>query len=144
MARADLGFQIQQLRAAEALQTSANLIPRAASDAAKVQPRPLRSAAIGLALGLVIGVGLAFLFEALDIRVRSEDELQQTLDAPLLGRLPPPDVVGHGPAGLSMLDAPTGARADAVRVVKKNVEFAANHLAIGTGKRGRHPKATRD
>jgi Mrp family chromosome partitioning ATPase len=140
-ARADLRFQIQQLRATEALQTSANLIPRAASDAVKVQPRPLRSAAIGLALGLVIGLGLAFLFEALDVRVRSEDELQQTLDAPLLGRLPPPDVVGHGPAGLSMLDAPTGARADAVRVVKKNIEFSAEQLAIATGKRGRRPKA---
>jgi polysaccharide biosynthesis transport protein len=139
-ARADLGFQIQQLRAAEALQTSANLIPRPASGAAKVQPRPLRNAAIGLALALVLGVGVAFLFEALDVRVRSEDELQQTLDAPLLGRLPPPDVVGHGPAGLSMFDAPTGARADAVRVVKKNLEFAAQH-PVGTGKRARRPKA---
>jgi polysaccharide biosynthesis transport protein len=127
-ARADLRYQIQQLRTAEALQTSANLIARAASSAAQVQPRPVRNAVMGFALALIVGVGLAFLFEAVDIRVRSEEEVQQILDAPLLGRLPPPDPRSDRASGLSMLDAPDGARADAVRVVKKNLEFAAQSL----------------
>jgi polysaccharide biosynthesis transport protein len=124
-ARGELAYQIQQLRAAEALQTSSSLIPRAASGASQVQPNAMRSGLMGLALALVLGVGLAFLLEALDTRVRSEDEIEQILGAPMLGRLPPPDGRRGRPADLSVLCAPDGARADAVRVVKKNLEFAA-------------------
>jgi polysaccharide biosynthesis transport protein len=124
-ARGELASQIQQLRSAEALQASANLIPRAASGASQVQPMALRSGLMGLALALVLGVGLAFLSEALDTRVRSEEEVEQILDAPLLGRLSPPDGRRGRTAVLSTLYRPDGPRADAVRIVKKNLEFAA-------------------
>ena len=38
---------------------------------ARIAPKPLRSAAIGLALGLFVGLGLAFLLELLDTSVRT-------------------------------------------------------------------------
>jgi polysaccharide biosynthesis transport protein len=88
-ARGELAYQIQQLRAAEALQTSATLIPRAAPEATQIQPTPKRSALMGLALALVLGVGLAFLLEALDTRVRPKDDIDEILDSPSLRRLPP-------------------------------------------------------
>ena len=51
-------------------------------------PNPKRSAMIGLLLGLVLGLCIAFLLEVFDIRVRRPDEIAQILRQPILGRVP--------------------------------------------------------
>ncbi len=61
-----------------------------AGGAGKVSPRPKRDAIVGIAFGLVLGLALAFLAEALDRHVRTEHELERALRLPLLGRLPKP------------------------------------------------------
>lgn len=85
---ASLADKEQQLSTLQALQTSNASVVQTAEGARQIQPRPVRNAILGLALGLILGLGLAFLFEAVDARVRSSDEVERELDTPLLGRLP--------------------------------------------------------
>lgn len=51
-------------------------------------PRPARMMAQGLLIGLMFGMGLAYLRNLLDQRIRSSDEAIVTLQAPLLGVVP--------------------------------------------------------
>lgn len=94
-------------------------IPRSAT---KVQPRPLRTTTSALAIGLLLGIGIAFLLEALDTRVRSASDLAGRLGLRLLGSLP------TLPAG-SMVetvraDERSGALADTLRRLEFTFDFA--------------------
>ena len=50
--------------------------------------KPVRNTAIGLLLGLVLGIALAFVRDLFDRRVRSADEAAALVGLPLLARLP--------------------------------------------------------
>ncbi|WP_404405233.1 YveK family protein [Jeotgalibacillus malaysiensis] len=50
-----------------------------------VSPQPFLNMAIALVVGLMVGVGLAFLLEYLDNSVKTEQDIEQLLDLPLLG-----------------------------------------------------------
>jgi Mrp family chromosome partitioning ATPase len=113
----------QQLATMEALQTSNAFVVHSAEDADLVQPRPLRNGILGLALALVLGLGLAFLREALDTRIRSVDELEQQLGVPLLARIPEPPRRLRKDNGLAMLSKPRGVHAETFRMLKMNLEF---------------------
>ncbi len=113
----------QQLSTMEALQTSNAFVVKSAEDAEQVQPRPVRNGVLGFALGLVLGLGLAFLWEALDTRIRSADELEHQLGLPLLARIPePPRRLRRGNR-LAMLANPRGVHAETFRMLKMNLEF---------------------
>ena len=114
----------QQLRTLEALQTSNAYPLKDAQDAPQVQPTPVRNGLFGLGFGILLGVGLAFLWEALDTRIRSAEELNERLRLPLLGRLPEPPRRLRREDKLVMLEDPTGVEAEAFRVLRTNIEFA--------------------
>ena len=63
------------------------LVP-ASVPTAPFAPNPLRSAILGFAVGLFAGIGLAFLLEQFDTRVRRPDEIAAILRQPILGRIP--------------------------------------------------------
>lgn len=113
----------QQLRTAEALQTANASLLRPADSAVKVQPKPVRNIALGVVLGLLLGIALAFLREALDTRVISSAEAGNYLGLPLLARIPAPSKKLRSARRLVMLADPQGADAEAFRMLRTNLDF---------------------
>ena len=116
----------QNLRTIELLQARASLV-RPANAAGQIEPNPRRTAMLGAILGLVIGLGIAFLWNALDRRVHSSDEVERLLGLPLLARLPRPRRVPRGDERIAMLDSPTDVDAEAVRRLRTNLELMNVH-----------------
>jgi Mrp family chromosome partitioning ATPase len=104
------------------LANNATVFTRAA-DAPKISPRPRRDSILAGLLGLVLGVGLAFFAEALDKRVRSEQEIEQILGIPLLGRVPRPSRRLRKRNKLVMLKEPSSVHAQTFRRLRTSLEF---------------------
>jgi Mrp family chromosome partitioning ATPase/capsular polysaccharide biosynthesis protein len=114
-----------QLRTLVALQQANALVVRKAQGAAQVEPRPRRNGVLGLALGLVLGLGLALLREATDTRLRSTEGVSGVLnDLPLLARIPDPGRQLRRANRLAMLAEPNGVSAESFRMLRTNLEFA--------------------
>lgn len=114
----------QQLRTMELLQTR-NLVVRPATGAGQIAPTPNRNAVLGAFVGLLLGLGIAFLWETLDKRVRTEEEIERRLDGlPLLSRLPEPPRHLEKEGLLAMIHDPQDAYAEAIRRLRTNLEFA--------------------
>jgi Mrp family chromosome partitioning ATPase/capsular polysaccharide biosynthesis protein len=120
---ASLASKDELLRTMEALQTSNASLVQEANSSWQVAPKPRRNGILGLALGILLGLGLAALREALDTRVRSADEIGERLGLPLLARIPePPRRLRRG-NNLSMLIEPSGVEAEAFRMLRTNLDF---------------------
>lgn len=52
------------------------------------KPQPLRDAILAVAVGLVLGVGLAFLLEYLDRRIKTEEDMEHHFGLPVLTTVP--------------------------------------------------------
>jgi polysaccharide biosynthesis transport protein len=70
-----------------ARQSNVTLLNPALEPSRPAKPRKMVNIALGLILGLVLGLGAVFLLEIFDRRVRSGNDLADGLDAPLLGEL---------------------------------------------------------
>lgn len=114
----------QDLRTLELLQVPASLV-RAAADADQVEPRPKRNAALGMMLGLLLGLGSAYVLNALDRRIRDVEEIERELGVPLLARIPAPR--GRGEA-LTTLSRAHDEVTDAIGRLRANFDFANTHV----------------
>jgi Mrp family chromosome partitioning ATPase len=121
---ASVADKVQTLLTMEALQTSNAFVVRTPDHADQVSPKPVRNAALALALGLVLGVGLALLRETLDTRVRTADEVSRALRVPLLARLPRPPRRLASRHIVASLVQPGGSSAEAFRLLRANLDFA--------------------
>jgi capsular exopolysaccharide synthesis family protein len=101
-----------------------NQVAQTAQSASKVRPTTGRNLAMGFGLGLVIGLVLVSLAEALDTRVRSADDVAGRLGLPLLTRIPIPPRTLRKAGTLSMLDDEAGAQTEAYRKLRINLDFA--------------------
>jgi Mrp family chromosome partitioning ATPase/capsular polysaccharide biosynthesis protein len=115
----------QTLAELEALKTSNASVIRDGGTAVQTAPKTSRNVVLGIVLGIFLGIGVAFLRETLDTRVRSADAIAERLELPLLARLPAPPKRLRDINHLAMLDEPTGIQAEAFRMLRTNVEFAA-------------------
>ncbi len=68
--------------------TSATLSAPPVASASPIKPRPLLNVLAGLLIGLVVGVGLAWLREQMRPWLRSSEEAAEIIDAPLLASIP--------------------------------------------------------
>ncbi len=96
--------------------------------------------ALGIVFGLVVGVGLAFFIEYLDTSVKTIDDVEAALQAPVLGVIP--QNVG------SLLDeGPDSPHAEAYRVLRTNMTFSRkdptkNSLTVVSGGAGEGKSTT--
>ena len=105
---------------------------RPADGAEQTQPRPRRDATLAVLFGLVLGLALAFLAEALDRHVRSEHEVGDALGRPLLARLQKPPRRLRKADELVMLEEPSSIQAEAFRKLRTSLEFVTPDREVRT------------
>ena len=93
----------------------ARAIPVAGS-AAEIQPRPIHNAVLGIGIGFLLGLAAAFLWEALDGRIRSEDEVAELLGLPLLGQIR--ESSRPRSSRVAMLESPNSPQAESFRILR--------------------------
>ncbi len=90
-----------------------------------VKPNIPLNIAFGVVVGLVVGIGLAFFIEYLDTSVKTIDDVERSLQAPVLGVIP--QNVG------SLLDeGPDSPHAEAYRVLRTNILFTRKDETFNT------------
>ena len=74
--------------ASQANTSSISIVEPAVLPISKYRPRPKVNLLLGLLSGLILGLALAFLREALDKKVKSSDDLEKLTGLPILGMIP--------------------------------------------------------
>lgn len=97
------------------------LVKPAAIPAGAVTPRVTLNIAVGLLLGLVIGLGVAVLRRLLDTRVRTERDVAQLTDVPVISAVAFDAKAAERP--LIVHEDPRSPRAEAFRTLRTNLQF---------------------
>lgn len=117
----------QSLQQLELLQASVSgsfkTITAASPPSAPFSPDKQRGVILALAAGLVLGIGLAFLLEQFDTRVHGDEQIADLLDLPVVGHVPPLGRKNRDKGVLQTLSDPSGASAEAFRVLRSNLDF---------------------
>lgn len=121
---AQVSAQIAELGdAAEAVTGGGQVLTPADVPTSPVSPRPLRTGALAVVLGLLLGIGFAFLRDHLDDVVRDEPDFKRaTGGRPILGRIP----IWEDPAGndrLVTIVAPSSVPGESFRELSAGVRF---------------------
>jgi capsular exopolysaccharide synthesis family protein len=99
-------------------------------DRAEPSERPVRpnialNIILGIIVGLVVGLGLAFFIEYLDTSVKTIDDVERSLQSPVLGVIP--QNVGN-----VLNEGPESPHAEAYRVLRTNLMFARKDENLNT------------
>jgi Mrp family chromosome partitioning ATPase/capsular polysaccharide biosynthesis protein len=119
-----INVQRSQLEELKLEQSDAVVVSERAAKAVQTQPKVLEDAIIGGLLGLVIGIALVSIREALDTRVRTSDEATDSLGLPLLARIPEPARSLQSDDKLSMIAQPDDPGSEAYRKLRVAFDFA--------------------
>ena len=82
-----------------------------------VSPKTFLIIPLGVIVGLVVGIALAFFIEYLDTSVKTIDDVERALQAPVLGVIPQN-------VGVLLEEAPSSPHAEAYRVLQTNILFS--------------------
>jgi capsular exopolysaccharide synthesis family protein len=119
-----LAEKLEQLRINEQLETGpGRVVSPAVVDTDAVSPRVLRNALLGLLVGLLFGIGMAFLYEYLDSTIKSTEEVEKLFDAPVLGTIPVDRIDKSVKRRLAIVEDPGSSTAEAYRVLRNSLDF---------------------
>ena len=122
---ATLAQQLSNLKIAEATATGDfTVVIPAIPPTSPASPQPMRSAALGLGVGLLAGVVLVFLVSRFDTRVRTHRQVAEILDLPVVGRVPRIRHQALRRSELVVLAEPDGQVSEALRMLRSNLEWA--------------------
>jgi capsular exopolysaccharide synthesis family protein len=107
----------QNVEAHQPLRSTVIIHDPARPDKRPVSPRLIFIIPSGILMGLIVGVGLAFFIEYLDTSVKTIDDVERALQAPVLGVIP--QNVGN-----VMEEGPESPHAEAYRVLRTNLLFS--------------------
>ena len=82
-----------------------------------ISPRVTVNIVLGVVIGLLVGVGLAFFIEYLDTSVKTIDDVERSLQSPVLGVIPQN-------VGLLIKEGAESPHAEAYRVLRTNILFS--------------------
>ncbi len=112
---------LDQLRVDAALRTGGAAIIRSAEvPSSPAEPTPARTVGLAAVVGLLIGLGAAFLVDYLDDKVRNEDELERIVDSPVLAVVPVDPPTDSRPLSIS---SPDHSSVEAYRGLRTNLQF---------------------
>jgi Mrp family chromosome partitioning ATPase len=106
-------------------QSSVEVIDTAIAGLHPVKPAKALNITLGAIAGLLLGVGLAFFIEYLDTSVKTIDDVEQALQAPVLGVIPQN-------VGTLINEGPESPHAEAYRVLRTNVLFSRKDPSLRT------------
>ncbi len=101
------------------------ILDHAQPDYRPVRPNKPLNIALGIIIGLVVGIGLAFFIEYLDTSVKTIDDVERTLQAPVLGVIPQN-------VGFLMDEGAESPHAEAYRVLRTNLLFSRKDEKLNT------------
>ncbi len=114
----------------EDIDTSNIRIIDRAEFAYKVSPNSQRNLKLAVVIGLMLGLGLAFLFEYLDNTIKTPGEVEQIMKVPYLGMIPLLDVNGTGSQAngkfseLVVISQPKTVASESYRSIRTRVVFS--------------------
>ena len=122
VAQATLLDRIATLRTLSVNATPSRVAETASVPDAPASPKPLRSTIFGGLIGLMLGIGLAFVRDSLDRRLRDSTEIQETLDLPVVGmvRIEALGNAAYVPNGRGPM---TDQDVESFRILRTNLEF---------------------
>jgi tyrosine-protein kinase Etk/Wzc len=122
-----LQTRLKEAQVAEAVEDPAvRVVETAILPIKPVSPRPMRNMALAGILGLMLGVGLAFMREYMDTRLHSSDQIEHLYGLPTIARVPEMSL-GNGAGGrrnaLVTLTKAHSVGAESFRNLRTNVRF---------------------
>jgi succinoglycan biosynthesis transport protein ExoP len=119
---ADLQVQVTLLGTDAPTAAGGHVLLEAQAPKGPSQPRPMRAAALGGILGLILGTLLAYARDRFDDGIRDETRLKLAAGTvPVLGRIP--EEPGKDHSRLITLRAPTSSGSEAFRTLTSNIRF---------------------
>lgn len=110
----------------------AQLISAARVPGAPFAPTPLRNGVVAVVIGLILGVGVAFLFETLDDRVRSKTDLERVTGWSVIGMIPQiANWKNQSETHLVSVEEPNSPGAEAYRTLRTSVQFLGLERPLG-------------
>jgi len=85
-----------------------------------IKPKRKLIILVGVILGLIVGIALAFLRNFLDDRIQTEEDVKHLTDVPILGLVPH---IKDDPSKLKVFASPKSAVAEAFRNLRTNLQF---------------------